>query len=48
VTHYRPADASVQPRYSGVRTFARLPLVELPADGVDVAVLGAPFDTATS
>jgi agmatinase len=31
-----------------VRTFARLPNVELPADGVDAAVLGAPFDTATS
>jgi agmatinase len=48
VTHYRPPDASVQPRYSGVRTFARLPLVELPADGIDAAVLGAPFDTGTS
>jgi agmatinase len=31
-----------------VRTFARLPHVEVPAEGVDVAVLGAPFDTATS
>ncbi len=48
VTHYRPADASSAPRYSGVRTFARLPQVEPTAAGVDVAVLGAPFDTATS
>jgi agmatinase len=53
VTHYRPADASVQPRYSGVRTFARLPHVPLDGDTpppgrVDVAVLGAPFDTGTS
>jgi agmatinase len=35
------------PRYTGVRTFARLPhTTEL--DGVDVAVVGVPFDTATS
>lgn len=46
--HYRPADASAAPRYSGVRTFARLPHVERATEGVDVAVLGAPFDTATS
>ncbi len=31
-----------------MRTFARLPQVSLPTDGVDAAVLGAPFDTATS
>jgi len=31
-----------------VRTFARLPHVEPTSAGVDVAVLGAPFDTATS
>jgi agmatinase len=36
------------PRYAGVRTFAGLPHKELPAEGVDAAVLGAPFDTATS
>jgi agmatinase len=48
VPRYRPADASVVPRFSGVRTFARLPQVELPADDVDGAVLGVPFDTATS
>jgi agmatinase len=48
VTHYRPADASAAPRYSGVRTFARLPHVDPTAAGVDVAVLGAPFDTATT
>ena len=44
---YGPPDASRAPRYTGVRTFARCPLVEDPA-GVDVAVLGIPFDTATS
>jgi agmatinase len=41
-----PADAAT-PRYAGVRTFARCPHVTSPR-GVDVAVVGAPFDTATS
>ena len=44
---YGPADASRAPRYTGVRTFARCPHVREP-DGVDVAVVGVPFDTATS
>jgi agmatinase len=35
------------PRYTGVRTFARLPHSEA-LDGIDVAVVGVPFDTATS
>jgi agmatinase len=35
------------PRYTGVRTFAGCPLVRDP-EGVDVAVVGVPFDTATS
>ena len=44
---YRPADTSRGPRYGDVRTFARCPHVTDPA-GVDVAVVGIPFDTATS
>jgi len=48
VTHFEPPDATVAPRYTGVRTFARLPHVELPRDDVDAAVIGVPFDTATS
>jgi agmatinase len=36
------------PRYTGVRTFARLPNIEVPRAGVDAAVIGVPFDTATS
>ena len=44
---YGPPDALRSPRYAGVRTFARCPLVDEPAD-VDVAVLGIPFDTATT
>jgi agmatinase len=44
---YRPLDAQVIPRFAGVRTFMRAPHVtEL--EGVDAAVFGIPFDTATS
>lgn len=35
------------PRHSGPRTFARLPRVTA-LDGVDVAIVGVPFDAATS
>ncbi|MGH2890202.1 MAG: agmatinase [Solirubrobacteraceae bacterium] len=45
---FGPPDASIAPRYTGPRTFARLPHVPLPESGVDVAVIGVPFDTATS
>jgi agmatinase len=44
---YGPPDALKSPRYAGVKTFARCPLVDDPA-GVDVGVLGIPFDTATT
>src|SRR5919106_6628846 len=44
---YGPPDASKAPRYTGVRTFARLPHVTDPA-GVDAAIVGVPFDTSTS
>ncbi len=43
---YGPPDASLAPRYTGIKTFARCPHVSEP-DGVDVAVVGVPFDTAT-
>ena len=45
---FQPPDASAAPRYTGLRTFARLPHVELPHAEVDAAVIGVPFDTATS
>src|SRR3989442_15682213 len=44
---YGPPDASKAPRYVGVRTFARCPHVT-DREGVDVAVVGSPFATATS
>jgi agmatinase len=47
VTHYKPADSLTTPRFSGVRTFMRLPHVtEL--DDVDVAIVGIPTDDAVS
>lgn len=48
MTHFTAPDATAAPRYTGVRTFARLPHVELPRADVDAAVIGVPFDTATS
>lgn len=47
MTHHRPADSSLTPRFTGVRTFMRLPLVE-DLDDVDVAVIGIPTDSAVS
>jgi agmatinase len=44
---YHPTDSSVSPRFTGVRTYARCPLSD-DWPGADVAVLGVPFDTATS
>jgi agmatinase len=44
---YRPHDAQVIPRFAGIRTFMRAPHVTDLA-GVDAAVYGIPFDTATS
>jgi agmatinase len=40
-------DASVVPRFAGLRTFARLPTLEQ-AGRADVAILGAPFDGGTT
>ena len=44
---YGPRDALDEPRFTGPRTFGRCPLVTDPT-GVGVAVVGVPFDTATS
>src|SRR5207247_9295017 len=44
---YQPADSSLSPRFVGVPTFARLPLVDTLVD-VDVAVVGVPFDTGVT
>src|SRR5579864_1845201 len=44
---YAPIDALQSPRFCGVRTFARLPLVQDLTD-VDLAVVGSPFDTGVT
>jgi agmatinase len=41
---YRPVDAMLYPRFSGIRTFMRLPQVTDLTD-VDFAIVGVPFDT---
>jgi agmatinase len=42
-----PIDASVNPRYSGIATFARLPRIE-DVSRADIAVVGIPFDSGVS
>lgn len=44
---YGPIDAMVYPRFSGIRTFMRLPHVT-DLEGVDFAVIGVPFDTGAT
>jgi agmatinase len=42
-----PADASAEPRFAGLATFARLPTTER-VPRWDIAVVGVPFDAGTS
>ncbi len=44
---YAPQSASTSPRFSGIRTFMRLPNIKEMED-VDFAVVGIPFDTGAS
>jgi len=44
---YEPAKSFETPRFSGVRTFMRLPNVR-DLENSDAAIVGAPFDTATT
>lgn len=44
---YEPANSLESPRFSGVRTFMRLPNVQ-DLQNADAAVVGAPFDTGAS
>ncbi|MCC6792300.1 MAG: agmatinase [Thermomicrobiales bacterium] len=44
---YRPEDSLLTPRFTGVRTFMRLPNIRTLQD-VDFVVTGIPFDTAAS
>ncbi len=42
---YHPIDAMQYPRYSGIRTFMRLPHVTDLTEDVDIVIAGVPFDT---
>ena len=44
---YRPANSLTSPRFSGVRTFMRLPNNQ-DLENADAAIVGAPFDTGAS
>ena len=45
--HYEPANSFETPRFSGVRTFMRLPNSQ-DLENSEAAIVGAPFDTATT
>ena len=47
MTRYEPADSFETPRFSGVRTFMRLPNVR-DLENADAAIVGAPFDTGAT
>ncbi len=47
MVRYEPANSLETPRFSGVRTFMRLPNVQ-DLDNSDAAIVGAPFDTGAS
>src|SRR5215203_1433699 len=47
MTRYEPANSFETPRFSGVRTFMRLPNYQ-DLENSDAAIVGAPFDTATT
>lgn len=47
IPRYQPANSLESPRFTGVRTFARLPYVQN-IEGVDLAVVGLPFDTGAT
>ena len=46
MTH-QPVDAAVVPRFAGIATFMRLPLVDS-AQGLDIALFGIPWDGGTT
>ncbi|MGM8213650.1 agmatinase [Virgibacillus sp. W0430] len=44
---YRPIDPTLNPRFTGIRTFMRLPYKQ-ETQNVDFAIVGVPFDNAAS
>lgn len=47
---YAPADAVMNPRFSGIRSFMRVPYItdETEYDNIDIGIVGIPFDTGAS
>jgi hypothetical protein len=45
--HPAPVDALAYPRFAGISTFMRLPMITDP-HRLDVALIGVPFDGGTS
>ena len=44
---FRPVDPRESPRFAGIKTFMRLPHLKT-TEGVDIAIVGVPFDTGAS
>ena len=42
-----PVDASLTPRYAGIATYAKLPMLH-EVESADIAIMGVPFDTGVS
>ena len=47
IQHHQPVDAALVPRFAGLSTFMRLPAA-VSAVGLDVALIGVPFDGGTT
>ncbi len=45
---YFPVNSQESPRFCGIQTFMRLPYISDLEEDIDVAVIGVPFDTASS
>lgn len=45
---YQPKNSFESPRFSGPRTFMRLPFIEQPDEHMDFAIIGIPFDSGQS
>ena len=47
IQDFQPVDAAVVPRFAGIASFMRLPLVASP-EGLDIALYGIPWDGGTT
>ena len=48
-SRFKPVSGAVLPRYAGIATFMRLPLIDLQdADEVDIGLIGVPWDGGTT